>query len=464
MCPQANRTPATRHPAAHPALTPASAGRLPDGAGALAVLRAIVRNPIEVVPDRAYRQGIATMKVLGRTMVFVTDPDLVRTVLTDSASFGQSTVIPRALGPLLGNGVLTAQGPHWRNQRRVAAPAFRNQRVLSILPAMSAAGEAACDRMLAQPGGRVNVGDEMMRTTLAVILAALLPSAAHVDAQVFGAALTRYLDTSSWVMALCQIRAPAWTPYPGQAGAMRAAARLRALVRDIVRNSSSEDDGTMLGLLRSANDPDTGDPMSETELVDNLLTFVAAGHETTATTLAWALYRLSLHPVIRDEILAEIAERVPHGPIDEEGLASLALTRRVIKETMRLYPAAPLLVRTPLRATALGDVKVKPGDAIYLPIYALHRHHSVWSDAEQFDPDRFLPDQEAARHRYAYLPFGAGPRVCMGASFAMTEAVVLLATILRRVRFTPAEDCHPVAVARVTLRPRGGIHMSVEAR
>ena len=450
--------------AAHTLPSPAIIGRLRDGAGALATLRAIVRNPLESIPDTVYRDGGVVSRLFGRRLAYIAHPDLVRSVLTDSTTFTQNEVMQRALSPLLGNGVLTAQGAHWRNQRRVAAPAFRNQRVLALLPAMTAAAEASAGRMLAQPGGRVDVVDEMMRAALDVILDALLPASEHVDAVLFGRALSHYLSTTGWTMALSLLRAPSWTPYPGRAEARRAARQLRALVQTVIATDPGADGASMLSLLRTATDPETGAPFSPTELLDNLLTFIAAGHETTAITLAWTLYRLSLHPDILAAVQDEIAAVAPDGPITEERLPGLVLTRRVIKEVMRLYPAAPLVVRTPTTATRLGDIGLEAGDTVYLPIYALHRHRSAWDDPERFDPDRFLPEREAARHHYAYLPFGAGPRVCMGAGLTMIEAVVVLATILRRVRFTLTPGCQPIPIARITLRPQGGIQMTAEPR
>ena len=442
---------------------------LPDDAGTSATLRALVRNPIEAIPQGAYHAGCVATRLFGRDLVYVAHPDLVRRVLTEPDTFGQSDVMRRSLAPLLGDGVLTTEGPRWRHQRRAAAPAFRNEAVLRLLPLMTAAADAACDRWLAQPGplapGRtVNATTEMMRITLDVILGALLPDATAIDRGRFGGALSNYLEQSRWHLALSLLRAPHWLPYPGRRVGDGAARELRGMTLDALRRNAGDTEAGLLGLLRSHVDPESGRAFTETELLDNLLTFVAAGHETTAITLAWALFLLARHPAIEAQVVDEVAAVAPIGVLDADTLASLAITRRVVQETMRLYPAAPLLLRTVRRATTLGNVPLRPGASVYLPIYALHRHEAAWSQPERFDPGRFLPEQAQARHRFAYLPFGAGPRACMGATLAMTEAVALLATMLRRARFGVSPDYRPQPVVRVTLRPRGDIPMMVEQR
>lgn len=451
---------------------------LPDDAGSMAILQALVRNALEAIPEGTYRAGCVAVRLFGRDLVYVAHPDLVRRVLTDPDTFGQSDVMRRSLSPLLGNGVLTADGARWRHQRRAAASAFRNEEVLRLLPLMTAAAEAACDRWSAQPepaapGQTVNAAKEMMRATLDVILGALLPDAETFDRTRFGDALTTYLEQSTWHLALSLLRAPHWLPYPGRGVGARAALEARGLVLDALRNSpggnkpsdsSGGNNSGLLGLLRSHVDPESGRAFTETELLDNLLTFVAAGHETTATTLAWALFLLAKHPAIEAQVLAEIAAIAPTGPLDADRLAALTTTRRVVQETMRLYPAAPLLLRTVRRATTLGDAPLRPGASVYLPIYALHRHEAAWSRPELFDPDRFLPEQAQARHRFAYLPFGAGPRACMGTTLAMAEAVALLAVMLRRARFRVSPEYRARPIIRVTLRAQGGIPMTVEPR
>lgn len=455
---------------------PEPLSRLPDNASTAAILHALVRNPLEAIPEGAYSAGCVAMRLFGRDLVYVAHPDLVRRVLTDPDTFGQSDVMRRSLAPLLGDGVLTADGAHWRHQRRAAAPAFRNEEVLRLLPLMTIAAEAACDRWLAQlgqtgPGPTVDVMTEMMRTTLDVILGALLPGAETFDRTRFGDTLTTYLEQSAWHLALSLLRAPRWLPYPGRRIGERAALELRGMVLDALRTSSGGNspgpgsaDAGLLGLLRSHVDPESGRAFTETELLDNLLTFVAAGHETTATTLAWALFLLAKHPAIEAEALAEIEAIAPAGALDADRLAALTTTRRVVQETMRLYPAAPLLLRTARRAITLGDTPLRPGASVYLPIYALHRHEAAWPRPELFDPDRFLPEQAQARHRFAYLPFGAGPRACMGTTLAMTEAVALLAVMLRSTRFRVSPGYRALPLVRVTLRAQGGIPMTVERR
>lgn len=438
-------------------LEPALVPKLPDDASTLTFLRTLIGNPVEATPSAAYHEPYAVRRVFGRDLVYVAQPELVHRVLTDDAIFGQNEGMLRALAPLLGHGVLTSEGPRWRHQRRSATPAFRNEPVQRLLPVMAALADAACDRWLARPDETLSLTAAMTRLTLDVILAVLLPGASAIDPDRFGARLTDYLERTSWAIALSLARAPRWTPYPGRGTSMRAARELRAMVLAALRQDHA--DTGLLGLLRSQIEPETGRAFTEAELLDNLLTFIAAGHETTANTLAWTLYLLALHPAVEGAVLEELST-CPDIPDP----AALPYLRRVVQESMRLYPAAALLVRTVRVPTELGGRAMPAGTSIHLPLFAVHRHRSAWTDPERFDPDRFLPEPTRARHRFAYLPFGAGPRACVGATLAMTEAVALLATVLRRTRFTLAPGCRPQPYLRVTLRPKGDVLMRVAAR
>ncbi|MGH8766135.1 MAG: cytochrome P450, partial [Burkholderiales bacterium] len=220
----------------------------------------------------------------------------------------------------------------------------------------------------------------------------------------------------------------------------------------------------LLHRLMRAKDPETGRTMNRRQLVDNLLTFYLAGHETTARALAWTLFLLSRSPEWSARLEEEI-ERVTGGsPVQSAHVEQLVLVQQVIKESMRLYPPVPLLSRQCVAPARLRDLDIVPGATIAMPIYAMHRHAKRWEDPDSFDPTRFAPEREAKIPRYQYLPFGAGPRICIGMAFAMLEATVMLATLLQHARFTPAGDADPVPVARVTLQPRDGLPLAVSLR
>jgi cytochrome P450 len=291
----------------------------------------------------------------------------------------------------------------------------------------------------------------------------MLSGGASLDADRIERAVTDYLDTTSWVIALTMLKAPRWMPYPGRGKATRAAGYLRSECLRIVseRRASGQERNDLLSLLLEAADPETGQRMSDRELADNVLTFMTAGHETTALALTWTFYLLSLHPEVEERVRAEVDAVVGAGEIASEHVKALPYTSQVIQESMRLYPPAPLVVREPIQPTSIGPLRLNPGTAVYIPIYAVHRHHRLWEAPATFDPDRFEPAQIRARHRYSYLPFGAGPRVCIGMSFALTEAVVILATILQGAQLRLRPNYVPVPKLRVTLRPALGMPMRV---
>jgi cytochrome P450 len=243
----------------------------------------------------------------------------------------------------------------------------------------------------------------------------------------------------------------------------RASRRMRGAVGDIVsrRRAEGAEGSDLLGRLLAARNPETGVAMDDEHVVSNLLTLLEAGHETTARALTWTLYLLARAPEWQDRVRAEVMAVAGSGPIEAAHVSRLLITERVIKESMRLYPPAPVLVRMPLTDIKFGDVNVRAGAQIVVPIYAIHRHRKLWSDPDRFDPDRFLPDAEKAMPRTQYMPFGAGPRICLGLSFALVEAVVLLATFVRAARFDWDGRHFPEPVSRVTLRPKGGMPLMV---
>ncbi len=213
-----------------------------------------------------------------------------------------------------------------------------------------------------------------------------------------------------------------------------------------------------MDLLIAGEDPNSGRKMTVDELRDNLLTFIVAGHETTALTLAWSLYLCAFDPKIQAAARAEAQSALGDRAATTADIANLPLIRRIVDEALRLYPPAAFLARTAQKPDTLCGREVRKGDTIILPIYALHRHHALWSDPDRFDPDRFLTPPT----RFAYLPFGDGPRICIGASFALQEAVIILATLLARFKYTLIEGKSPKPVMILTLRPEGGVWLGVE--
>jgi cytochrome P450 len=238
---------------------------------------------------------------------------------------------------------------------------------------------------------------------------------------------------------------------------------LRAAVASLLaaQRESAVAADNLLTRLVAARDPETGRAMDDDQLVDNLLTFYLAGHETTAKALTWTLYLLARSPEWAGRLAGEVKAVTQGAPVDAAHIEKLVLVQQVLKESMRLYPPVPIMSRQAVAATRIEGLAVAPGMSILMPIYAVHRHTRRWERADEFDPTRFAAGNEGAIPRYQYMPFGAGPRVCIGMSFAMMEATAILATFLQHARFETVEGAEPVPVARVTLIPRGGLRLKV---
>ena len=306
----------------------------------------------------------------------------------------------------------------------------------------------------------------MTATTFAIIADTMLSGAGAADAARFERDLGTYLAATGWLAAIAMVGLPASTPFPGRRTAMAAATWLRATVGTMVAQRRAEH-GTprqdLVSLLLAARDTETGRGLDDAEVTDNLLTFIAAGHETTAQGLAWTFRLLADAPDVEAAVVTEIEAVTQGEPLRPDHVARLDLVRRVFSESMRLYPPAPLIERRVEHEMTLGGFDVAAGTILVVPIHALHRRTGLWEEPGRFDPSRFAPAQVEARHRYAYMPFGAGPRICIGAGFSMLEAVAILAVLLRAVRLTAVEPV-PSPRMRLTLRPSRPIRMRVEPR
>ena len=429
-------------------------------------LMTYVSNPLRVISRPVYEEAIVTFRpVPNRMVVWVTRPDLVEQVLLRGfEDFHKTEVERRVLGGSLGDGVLTSNGAHWRWQRRAMAPMFRHQEILTYVTEMSGAGEDLVSRWR-RDGRRVcAVDQDMIDVTFDVIARTMLTGGVPAEAALIKKEGSTFLSKSSWELAWALMRIPTWLPHPGTLPMRRAARRLRRAVGDIVARRRAEDATgvDLLGRLLAARNPETGEAMDDEHVVSNLLTLLEAGHETTARALTWTLYLLARAPQWQDRIREEVMAVAGNGRIEAAHIEQLAITDRVIKESMRLYPPAPVIVRSPVNEITLGDVTIPARSQVVIPIYAIHRHRKLWADPDRFDPDRFLPEFEKVMPRTKYMPFGAGPRICLGMSFAQVEAVALLATFVRAARFDWDGRHLPEPISRVTLRPKGGMPLLVE--
>lgn len=428
-------------------------------------LLALIRNPLDALPPAVFTEPLVFSKTAGRVSIYISDPALIQEALVKNADvLGKGDQVRRALGPALGSGLLTADGAHWKWQRQSVASAFRPSSLTELQPAMLAAARQTSDRLLKQQGETVDVGHEMMKTTFDIIVETMMSGGHGIDVNLVERSITDYLRPSGWTFALGVVGAPDWTPYPGRRRATKAVEFLRSSLTSVLEECrrSPSDRHDLVSMLIAATDPETERKMTDEEIIDNLMTFITAGHETTALGLAWTFDLLARHPEYEARVAAEIDEVTQGGEVRPEHIAELHYTRQVFSEAMRLYPPAPIITRTALKDFKLGDYLVPEGTVMFVPIYAVHHHAAIWSAPETFDPDRFRPDATKARHRYAYMPFGAGPRICIGNAFAVMEAVAVLAVILQKLRLRTAGNT-PEPLMKVTLRPRTSLKMTVVA-
>lgn len=430
--------------------------------GVIGSLRVARRNLLELIPEIATRAPMVSGWT-GARWHMVMEPGALRRILKDRVGdYPKSLVTKLILGPAVGKGLFVAEGAEWLWQRRAAAPAFAPRNVEALAPVMTAAAAAASARLAAAPGRAADMHQEMVAATFEVISDVTFSGDEGLDRRAIHRAIDAYIAQTAKLSVLDIFGLPGWVPRPA-----------RLISGPVVRNLKHHADAAiaarrragprpvpdLLDLLSAAQDPETGRRMTPGELRDNLLTFIVAGHETTALTLAWALYLCAMDPAVQARARTEAQAALGTRAACTADLPALPLARCIVEESLRLYPPAGMLSRTAQKPDRILGREIRPGDTVMLPIYALHRHHALWSDPDRFDPDRFA--DPARIDRFAFLPFGAGPRICIGAGFAMQEAIIILATLLARHRFAPIAGREPRPEMILTLRPAGGIWLQV---
>jgi cytochrome P450 len=306
----------------------------------------------------------------------------------------------------------------------------------------------------------------MSKLTFAIILQAVLGQGAEaLDQEKFLAALSPRVSTIAWRFLLARMGLPEATPFPGSRDAAASGRWLSEAISRLVANRRDEggESKDILGLLLSARDPETGRAMSDAELTSNLYMFLVAGHETMATALAWTFWLLAKDQATQERLRAAIKTAVGERAIGPEDIDRLTLTRQTLQESMRLFPPAFGIGRAPREDITIGPHKVRSGELVIVATWCVHRHEKLWEEPNSFDPDRFAPEKAKSRHRCAYLPFGAGPRVCIGSNFAMLEMTVILATLVRGFRFKPAPANQVTLATHLTLRAKNGLPLVIDA-
>ncbi|MFD6317367.1 cytochrome P450 [Methylorubrum thiocyanatum] len=437
--------------------------------GLFAFLKAVRANPIATWMDAHFEEFIvAGETAMGRVTV-VSDPAVVRYLLVErAANYRKDDLQKRVLAPGLGDGLLTAEGDEWRLQRRTLAPIFSARHVAGFVAQMDAAGARLGRRLARRDGATVDVALEMTRATLDVLERTIFTQGLPGDPDALGRAITRLLESIGPIDPLDVFGFPAFVPRLGRLRA-RPALRFFAEVVDTLLDqrkaalARGEAPHDLMTLLLAAQDPETGRGLSDLEVKANIVTFIAAGHETTANALTWALYCLSQDEAARDRVEAEVDAAA--GPDGALRLDRLPFTKAVMEETMRLFPPVPFLSRQALREDRIGRVKIPRNSTVIIAPWVMHRHRKLWDEPDAFMPERFFGAARDSIERFAYLPFGAGPRICIGQSFSVQEATLVLAHVARAVRFTLPADHPPVTpLHRVTLRPKDGLRMLAERR
>jgi cytochrome P450 len=435
----------------------------PGSKATLAQALKIFRSQIEGLPAAVF-EADAWQPPFPGTPLYIMSPEAIQTVLlTEADQFPHGDLFARIMRPVWGTGMLLAEPEAWQTQRRAAAPAFRAAEVVGLTPFFVASAQAALGRWSALAATRIDVSAEMQRITFDIILDTMLSGAERFDRETLRqSALDFFADVNRMRFSYF-IRSDAYHARRPSTVSRRRAALADHITRLVAARRTEAPRGDLVDMLLAARDPETGAGLTDAELSDNLLGFIMAGYETTSVALTWSLYLIAAHAKTQERLNSEIAAVLGENDVTPETLARLVFTRQVVSEAMRLYPPAYQLTRVSAAATELAGHKVKAGQRLIIPIYAVHRRAAVWADPHAFDPDRFAPDRPAPP-RYAYLPFGGGPRICIGAAFAMTEAVTILATLLRAVRFAPPPRETIWPQTGLALYPRGGLPMTLAWR
>ena len=440
--------------------------------GTIGFLNALRNNPLTIWTRAHYELPILTGRSLMGEVAVINDPQAIGQVFLDNAAnYPKDKLQLRVLAPGLGRGLLTADGDEWKAQRRALAPLFTPRMVARFIPAMEAGADHLIERWQRQRDGRrVDVAHEMARVTLDVLERTIFTDGLGRGPDEFMAAVTAYFNTLGRIDPFDALGFPDWVPRFGKHKAAKTLAFFDAAVEAMIvkRQASLTQDRSaaprdLLTLLLEARDPQTGEGLRETTIRSNIITFIGAGHETTANALSWTLFLLSQSPEWMGRVREEI-DGLGEAAMDEARLGQLVQTRAVFEESMRLYPPAPTLTRDALEADELAGVRINKGARVIVSPWVVHRHKTLWRDPDAFDPTRFLPENRDSIHRFAYLPFGAGPRVCIGAAFATQEALIVLRALLRHFSFELPQGHVVTPYHRITLRPEGGLPMMVKAR
>jgi cytochrome P450 len=435
-----------------------------------ALLKALWRNPLEAWAEPHFNEPIVTANLVLRQVALVNDPGAVRRILLDNAAnYGREPIQRRIMSSALRNGLLMADDDQWSRQRRILAPLFTRKCVEGFSVAMGEAGDALVARWRNLQGSVIDVSAEIALLTLNVLERTIFSEGLGHNTEEVREAMRRYFDTIGTIEPLDLLGCPDFVPRLADFRVRKELRLFNSAVEMIIANRRQRlaEGATgvpkdILTLLLEARDPETGERLSETEVRANIITFVAAGHETTANAIMWSLFLLSQSAEWRQRVAAE-ADRMIECPIEEKS-DRLVETRAAIEEAIRLYPPIAAISRAAINADELAGTAIKPGAMVVIAPYVLHRHRRLWERPDVFDPDRFLGGARKSIDRFAYMPFGFGPRMCVGQQFALQEATLVLSAVMREfvLEMVPGHKVWPVL--KITVRPENGLPMRLKMR
>jgi cytochrome P450 len=429
----------------------------------------IVRNPLEAFAKFQFDIPVSRYKLFHMPFALVNDPDLIRHVFVENAHLLKAEPIrQKILKPVLRDGMLTAEGETWRRARKTIAPVFSPRHVNGFAEAMRRATDAFMDEIAAGPK-QLTMAPMMSRLAYMVLSETLFSGDINEDGEQILTDVTQFLEHLSAADPLDLMGAPDWVPRLTRMRGHGATTRLREVVRRTAEKRAARIDAgeevpeDFLTLLLRAGDNDK-DRLTIEEIEDNIITFIGAGHETTARALTWMFYLLSHDTAARERAEAEADALDMEGLPPENWGDEMPWITACFEEAMRLFPPAPVILRTLTDDIDFGEYQIPKGTNIYVSQWVLHRHTTLWDDAAEFKPDRFLGESRKSIGRFDYLPFGMGPRVCIGASFAMQEAQIIAAIMLRRFRFDYSAAKKPWPVMKITIQPDNDMPMRIMSR
>jgi cytochrome P450 len=439
----------------------------PRGYPVIGLLPQLRSDPIRTFLDAADQYGdIVHLKAGPYHGFLLSNPADIKHVLQDNARNYHKSPLYDRLRDNLGNGLLTSEDSFWLRQRRLVQPAFHRQRLAAMADAMVSCTEQMLERWerTAASGATIDVVAEMMALTQAIIVRTMFSTDLGATTEIVNRTwpiINRRIGETFWSTKL-----ETTLPLPANTRFWRALRELDAVVYRIIadRRQTNRDEADLLSMLLSARDDETGARMTDRQLRDEVMTMLLAGHETTSLALSWTYYLLSQHPDVEQGIADEVGRVVGGGRPAFAHVDQLTRTRRAIEESLRLYPPAWGFSRRALADDEIGGYRVAKGSLTFLIPYVVHRRPKLWPDPERFDPDRFAAEHESARPRFAYFPFGGGPRGCIGNQFAMLEAQLIVAAIAQRYRLdlVPGQQIRPEPL--ITLRPHPGIQAMLRRR